>query len=138
MDAASTRTIAAAFLALDQSQMDYYEIITKRMPGPVMRRHGIVEAEKGGFCIAFPVDDISDTQRRELIALCDAKLAEFLERRGANVYAHRVTALGDLPGTLRYQVLTRAGFRCELCGVPADERALQVDHITPRSTAGRT
>ena len=37
---ASTRTIAAAFLALDQSQLDYYEIITKRMPGQVLRRHG--------------------------------------------------------------------------------------------------
>ena len=40
---ATTRAIAAAFLALDQSQLDYYEVITKRMPGSVLRRHGIVE-----------------------------------------------------------------------------------------------
>jgi HNH endonuclease len=26
----------------------------------------------------------------------------------------------------------RAGFRCELCGVSADERAFEVDHIVPR------
>ena len=33
-------------------------------------------------------------------------------------------------------MLRRAGFRCELCGVPADERALEVDHIVPRRHAG--
>jgi ATP adenylyltransferase len=95
---AGTRAIAAAFLALDQSQLDCYEIITMRMPGPVLRRHGIIEAEKGGFRIALPIDAITDAQHQELIALCDAKLAEFLEGRGANVYAHRAMALGDLPG----------------------------------------
>jgi diadenosine tetraphosphate (Ap4A) HIT family hydrolase len=134
---ASTRQIAAAFLALDQSQLDYYEIITKRMPGPVLRRHGIVEPEKGGYRFAFSVDDLTDAERADLLALCDAKLAEFLDRRGADIYAHRQTALGDLPGTIRYEVLKRAGSRCELCGVPMDERALQIDHIVPRKHGGK-
>jgi ATP adenylyltransferase len=134
---ATTRAIAAAFLALDQSQLDYYEIITRRMPGPVLRRHGIVESEKHGFRLNFPVDDLTDAQCQTLVALCDAKLAEFLERRGADIYAHRQTALGDLSGTLRYQVLVRAGFRCELCGAPANEQAIQVDHIIPRNHGGK-
>jgi hypothetical protein len=30
---ASTRDIAAAFLSYDESQLDYYETITNRMPG---------------------------------------------------------------------------------------------------------
>ncbi len=30
----------------------------------------------------------------------------------------------------------RAKFHCELCGVPADEKALEVDHILPRNHGG--
>ena len=43
---------------------------------------------------------------------------------------------GYVPGTLRYEVLKRARFRCELCGTSADVRALEVDHIVPRSKGG--
>jgi diadenosine tetraphosphate (Ap4A) HIT family hydrolase len=39
-------------------------------------------------------------------------------------------------GELRYAVLKRAGFHCELCGVPADERALEVEHILPKQHGG--
>jgi diadenosine tetraphosphate (Ap4A) HIT family hydrolase len=58
-------------------------------------------------------------------------------KRGDRVYDHRRTALGDLSGTVRYDVLKRAGFRCELCGSPADEKALEVDHILPRKHGGK-
>jgi ATP adenylyltransferase len=34
------------------------------------------------------------------------------------------------------EVLKAARFRCELCGVPADECALEVDHIVPRNKGG--
>ena len=43
---------------------------------------------------------------------------------------------GYVSGTLRYEVLKLARFRCELCGVSADARALEVDHIVPRSRGG--
>jgi 5-methylcytosine-specific restriction endonuclease McrA len=33
-------------------------------------------------------------------------------------------------------VMRRAGFRCELCGIPADERWLELDHILPRRHGG--
>jgi diadenosine tetraphosphate (Ap4A) HIT family hydrolase len=33
-------------------------------------------------------------------------------------------------------VLKHAKFRCELCGIPAEEKALQVDHILPRNKGG--
>jgi 5-methylcytosine-specific restriction endonuclease McrA len=39
-------------------------------------------------------------------------------------------------GGLRYETLKRAGFRYELCGVSADERAQDVDHIIPRKHGG--
>lgn len=45
--------------------------------------------------------------------------------------------MGYLSGSLRYEVLKRAGFRCELCGISADERAIEVDHIVPRKHGGK-
>jgi diadenosine tetraphosphate (Ap4A) HIT family hydrolase len=41
-----------------------------------------------------------------------------------------------ISGKLRYAVLKRAGFHCELCGVSADERTLEVEHILPRKHGG--
>ena len=32
---------------------------------------------------------------------------------------------------------TAAAFRCELCGISADERAIEVDHILPRKHGGK-
>lgn len=40
---------------------------------------------------------------------------------------------GSISGTQRYEVLKRAKFHCELCGIPAEEKALEVDHIIPRN-----
>jgi ATP adenylyltransferase len=60
----------------------------------------------------------------------------YMEKRGAAVYDHRRAALGYLSGSLRYEILRRAGFRCELCGVSAGERAIEVDHIFPRKHGG--
>jgi hypothetical protein len=45
--AARIRDIAAAILAHDESQLDYYEEIVKKMPGKVLSSHGIVRREKG-------------------------------------------------------------------------------------------
>lgn len=134
---ASLRDIAAAFLALDEAQLEYYEEITKRMPGQVLTRHGLVARDGDGYRLAMPLDGMTDDGRDELVRLCDAKVVEYLQRRGAKAYDHRRTALGDLSGTVRYEVLKRAGFRCELCGVSAEERALEVDHILPRRHGGK-
>jgi ATP adenylyltransferase len=40
---ATIRQIAAEFLARDESQLEYYEEITKAMPGKVLARHGLVD-----------------------------------------------------------------------------------------------
>jgi diadenosine tetraphosphate (Ap4A) HIT family hydrolase len=50
-----------------------------------------------------------------------------------------MTCLEDtsaISGKLRYTVLKRAGFHCDLCGVSADERALEVEHILPKKDGG--
>ena len=72
----------------------------------------------------------------ELVRLCDEAISTYLQKRGTAVYDHRRAALGYLSGSLRYEVLKRAGFRCELCGISADERAIEVDHILPRKHGG--
>ncbi|MBI4529064.1 MAG: HNH endonuclease, partial [Deltaproteobacteria bacterium] len=41
-----------------------------------------------------------------------------------------------ISGKLRHEVLKRAGFHCDLCGVSADECALEVEHILPREHGG--
>ena len=48
---ASIRNIAAAFLSRDESQLEYYEQITKDMPGKVLGRHGIVKRNGEEYCV---------------------------------------------------------------------------------------
>lgn len=48
----------------------------------------------------------------------------------------RVEDTPEISGNLRYTVLKRAGFHCELCGISADERALEVEHIVSRKDGG--
>lgn len=133
---ASTRDIAAAFLSHDESQLDYYETIANRMPGSVLRKHGLVSRDGDGYALAPTVQDLSDGERTELVQLCDDAIAAYKTKRGAAIWEHRTIGLGQIPGGLRYETLKRAGFRCELCGISADERALDVDHIIPRKHGG--
>jgi diadenosine tetraphosphate (Ap4A) HIT family hydrolase/5-methylcytosine-specific restriction endonuclease McrA len=133
---ASIRQIAAAFLAHDESQLEYYEQITKAMPGKVLGKHGIVGRDGEDYRLTGTASAMSPDERKELVRLCDVAIEEYLQKRGAAVYDHRRAALGYLSGSLRYEVLKRAGFRCELCGTSANERAIEVDHILPRKHGG--
>ena len=131
----STTEIARSILAHDESQVEYYEDVTKNMVGRVLRSHGIVEKEANGFSLVG-YDDLDDKQVEYLIELCGAKLDEYKAKRGKRIWQHRKASAGYTSGTLRYEVLKRARFRCALCGVSADLRALEVDHIVPRSRGG--
>lgn len=138
--AASIDDIAQAILSHDPSQTEYYAEITKNMVGRVLASHGVVTRQKDGRRITgFALDgaaELSPEETEKLIALCDAKLAEYLAARGRRIWEHRRKSAGALSGTLKYEVLKRAKFRCELCGVSAEERALEVDHIIPRRHGG--
>jgi diadenosine tetraphosphate (Ap4A) HIT family hydrolase len=132
----SIRNIAAAFLARDASQLEYYEQITKNMPGKVLGKHRIVERNGDEYRLTVDPSSLSSDEQDELVRLCDEAINDYLQKRGTAVYDHRRAALGYLSGSLRYAVLKRAGFRCELCGISADERAIEVDHILPRKHGG--
>jgi ATP adenylyltransferase len=134
---APLRRIAAAFLAKDESQLEYYEAITKAMPAKVLSNHGLVARDGDGYRLRVDASALSSEERAALLTTCDEAVRGYLERRGEAAYDHRRQALGHVPGSVRYEVLQRAGFRCELCGISADERALEVDHILPRKHGGQ-
>jgi 5-methylcytosine-specific restriction endonuclease McrA len=130
---ANIRDIAREFLAHDESQIEYYERIAKVMPIPVLRRHGIVS--RCGDEIEIQTE-LTREEQQEIIEICDQKIESYKQQRGVAIWQHRTFRLGDIPGNTRYEVLKRAKFRCDLCGIPASERALEVDHIKPRKHGG--
>src|ERR1700722_18527704 len=131
---ASVSQVANALLAEDRAQLDYYREITKRMPGTVLRKRGIVDYDDGAYSIPG-FHEMTEAEHHEIIALCHAKVDEFLESR-ADPWSHRRKSAGYVSGTLRYEVLKRAASRCELCGVSNEVRALEVYHIVPRNFGG--
>jgi diadenosine tetraphosphate (Ap4A) HIT family hydrolase/5-methylcytosine-specific restriction endonuclease McrA len=133
---ATTRQIAAAFLSRDESQLEYYEQVVGKMPGRVLQSHGVVDRHGGEYRLAPTLGDLSDDERQSLIQLCAAAIEQFKTKHGAAIWEHRRPGLGIIPGKARYETLKRAAFRCELCGVSAEERALDVDHILPRAVGG--
>lgn len=71
-----------------------------------------------------------------LLTACQEKYESYLDARGQQIYQHRRMSRGYISGTLKYEVMKRARYRCELCGTSAAEIALEVDHIQPRSLGG--
>lgn len=138
---ASLEKIAKALLSYDLSQVEYYQIRTKNMVGPVLAKNGVVVPikEKGkivGYQLASQ-GNIPDDQRAQLLRACEDKIAAYIDRRGDRIWKHRANADGYVPGSARYEVLKRARYRCELCGASAETAALHVDHILPRNRGGK-
>ena len=85
---ASVRNIAGAFLARDESQLEYYEQITKDMPDKVLGKHGIVQRDGNEYRLAIDPSSLSSE-----------------ERAGRPSTTTVEAALGYLSGSLRYEVL---------------------------------
>jgi ATP adenylyltransferase len=132
----TAKDVAAQFVPYDLSQIEYYEAITKRMPAVVLQKNGIIQRSSAGYKLALDADRLTSDERVELIAICNRRLDEYLGRRGERVWQHRRPGTSYISGSERYEVLRRAGFKCQLCGINADERRLDVDHIIPRILGG--
>ena len=133
----SKRKLAKALLSHDESQIEYYEAIITNMVGKVLLNHKVVARDAKTKTYTLPgFEGLTKEQIATLTALCQARLDAFLAKRGEALYDHRRNATGYVSGTIRYDVLKRARFRCELCGISAEEKALEVDHIIPRSKGG--
>jgi len=133
---ASVTEIAKALLSRDVSQIEYYEQITKNMVGRVLTKNrGITNKDRNTYSIK-EYEELESEEVELLINLCIGKIDEYVEDRGDLIWSHRKKSSGYISGTLRYEVLKRAKFRCELCGISAEEKALEVDHIVPRNSGG--
>ena len=133
---ASVEDIAKQLLIRDPSQIEYYSKITKEMPGKVLgKNHNLVTKDKQEYSLNG-FSELSDDEVNKLIELCQSKLDDYIESRGKRIWQHRTNASGYIKGSIRYEVLKRAKYCCELCGISAKDRAIEVDHIIPRSKGG--
>jgi len=130
-------TIARALLNEDRSQLEYYEKVTRDMVGKILCKNGVVNYDRTTRTYSLiGHEQLSPSDIAALEGACEKKLRAYVERRGDAIWDHRRRSALAVSGTVRYEILKAAGFRCELCGVPADERALEVDHIVPRNKGG--
>lgn len=45
--------------------------------------------------------------------------------------------MGKISKALRFEILTRDGYRCRYCGAGAAQSVLHIDHVVPRALNGR-
>jgi len=132
---ASDKEIAKEISKYDQSQIEYYQKITNNMVGRVLRSHNIVTKTKNQYSIEG-FQELTKNEIEELKTICEQKLDEYIRKCGQKIWEHRRNDRVYISGSIKYEVLKRAQFRCELCGISADEKALEVDHIVPKNLGG--
>jgi ATP adenylyltransferase len=127
--------IAKALSFYDLSQIEYYERVTHNMVGKVLRNHKVVKRDKNLYELN-EYEVLSENEIKQIVDACEQKIDEYIEKRGNAIWAHRSKTRQAVSGTIRYEVLKRAKYRCELCGISAEEKALEVDHIVPKNLGG--
>jgi diadenosine tetraphosphate (Ap4A) HIT family hydrolase len=132
---ATVRQLAQSFLLQDESQLLYYEKRIKEMPLKVLQNHGIVS--KDGDLVSINLKKLSYEQKAQIKMACEKRLQEFIVQRGLGIWDYRLLDTDPVPDSLRYRVLKESGGRCALCGATKKERALDVDHIKPKSRGGK-
>ena len=133
---ATVNQIARSLLDRDISQVEYYEHITKSMVGRVLTKNRGITEKQGDSYSLNGFRELSQDEVNQLVEACIGRIDDYVGIRGEGIWSHRRKSSGYIPGTDRYEVLKRAKFRCELCGVSAEEKALEVDHIVPRNKDG--
>ena len=134
---ASVKDIAQAILNKDPTQIEYFSQVVKNMVGKVLtKNHEIATKDKDIYSL-IGSEDLTNKEAEELIELCEQKIAEFEAKRGDTIWNHRRRGHRPISGSIRYEVLSRARGRCELCGITNEEKMLEVDHIFPKSLGGK-
>ena len=134
---AKSRDIAKSFLSYDETQIEYYKSRTIQMPYKYLSKH-LKEIKKNKENYFYEGFDLNQNQKNELINYCLQKLEKYINKRGIKkIFGHRTLASGVISGSVRYEVLKRAKNRCESCGISSEKKALEVDHIKPRSKGGK-
>jgi ATP adenylyltransferase len=134
---ATLRQLAQVFLAQDESQLLYYEKRIKEMPLKVLKGHGVIIADKNLVSLAA-TRELTLEEKAHIRMICEQKLQSFVQKRGIGIWDYRLLDENPISDNLRFAILKTAGGRCQLCGISAKERPLDVDHIIPRSRGGKT
>jgi diadenosine tetraphosphate (Ap4A) HIT family hydrolase len=133
---ASVKDIAQVILNKDPTQIEYFSQVVKNMVGKVLtKNHEIATKDKDIYSL-IGSEGLTDKEAEELIELCEQKIVEFEAKRGDTIWSHRRRGHRPISGSIRYEVLSRARGRCELCGITNEEKMLEVDHIFPKSLGG--
>ncbi|MHC2432715.1 hypothetical protein [Bradyrhizobium sp. USDA 4451] len=121
--------LARALIAYDAQVTDYYTRVLMRYPRSVLESHGVIryDASTQSFdLVHYP--ETSDV-RQQAVKICDERISVWLESKASD---------RDKPtASMRYLVLKEANGKCELCGISASIRPIDVDHIVPRSLANK-
>lgn len=134
---ATVQQIAQAILDKDPTQIEYFSEIVKNMVGRVLTKNRGITEKDGNTYRLIGSQDLSQEQVNELVSLCKQRIQDFEQQRGGAVWEHRKRGHRPISGSVRYEVLSRAKFKCELCGISADEKNIEVDHIFPKSLGGK-
>jgi len=132
----TAREIAADILSRDQSQLEYYDEIVKKMPGKVLTQNREITEKNDKDYVLRGFEELTDQQVDELIQACERRIEVYDGKRQGEQWTHRRRNRRPVSGSIRYEVLKRAQDRCELCGISAREKALEVDHIVPKNLGG--
>jgi diadenosine tetraphosphate (Ap4A) HIT family hydrolase len=133
---ATVRQLAQVFLVQDESQLLYYEKRIKEMPLKVLKRHDVITSD--GQLVSLNTKGLTLEQKAHIRMICEQRLQSFVRKRGIGIWDYRLLDEEPIPDSLRFLVLKAAGGRCQLCGILAKERPIDVDHIIPRSRGGKT
>lgn len=123
--------LARAISFYDPSVLDYYKRVLMRWPKATLTKHGVVSYKNTGQLFSLNADLSNYELREQAIQLCESKISEWLEKKR---HEEKDPVANQ---SVRYQVLKRARQKCELCGIPAHLRPIDVDHIVPVSKADR-
>lgn len=127
------RDLALRFVTFNEAELREMETTLKKMPVSVLSKRGWVEREGNTVKLQVPIKDLKE--RSLVIGACEKRLHEHIVSRGDKIWDYRWLA-DPVGGSLRYEVLANGNNRCALCGITSRDRALDVDHIIPRSKGG--
>ncbi|MGD9537107.1 MAG: HNH endonuclease [Alphaproteobacteria bacterium] len=127
----SKAELARVLAQYDVAIQEYYEKVVMRWPRKTLAKHEIVDYDRATR--EFQLRDFPDNDevRATAVQVCERKIAAWLEKKAQQ---DRLSQIGS---SIRYEVLKAARGKCQLCGVPALLRPIDIDHIVPRSQANK-
>jgi ATP adenylyltransferase len=133
----SVRDLAREFLSYDEAQVEYYCKVVKRWPKATLARHGVIDAsERGYFKLALDVTKLTQTEKEDLIKICNEKIQSYINSYSGIIGDYRYNPDDLSSSSIRYLVLKLAKGRCALCGASIKDTPLDIDHIVPRNKGG--